>query len=160
MPSHFHLAQVNIARMVAPLDSPEMAGFVAQLQAVNRLADQSPGFVWRLATPAGDATAVRAYDDPRILFNLSVWESVEALKDFTYGSSHLAVFRERAKWFEAPKQAHLALWWIAAGHLPTVEEAVARLQHRRAHGDTPEAFSFTRLYPQPAEQPLNPDRGN
>src|SRR5579862_4357976 len=117
-----HLAQVNVARMLAPLDSPVMAGFVAQLPVVNAAADRSPGFVWRLSTPEGDATAVRAYDDPHMLFNLSVWESVESLKEFTYNQGHLAVFRDRAQWFERPAQAHMAMWWIPAGHLPSVEE--------------------------------------
>ena len=143
--------------MRAPLDSPLMAEFAAQLSAVNRLADESPGFVWRLATAEGDATAVRAYDDPLILFNLSVWESVEALKNFTYGSSHLAVFRDRGKWFEKPAEAHLAMWWILAGKLPGVEEAVARLQFRREHGDTAAAFSFTRLFPQPEDPAADPN---
>ena len=143
----YHLAQVNVARMLAPLDSLVMAGFVAQLAAVNAAADASPGFVWRLATPEGDATAVRAYSDPLILFNLSVWESLEALKDFTYNQSHLAAFRDRAQWFERPSHAHLALWWIPAGSIPSVEEAVERLEYRRLHGDSPRAFSFAQPYP-------------
>ncbi len=146
---HYHLAQVNIARMVAPLDTPVMAGFVEQLAAVNALADRSPGFVWRLETPEGDATAVRAYDDPLILFNLSVWETVEALKQFTYAGGHREPLRDRAKWFERPSQAHLALWWIPAGHIPSVEEAVERLAFRRMHGDTPVAFSFSKPHPAP-----------
>src|SRR5260221_4241550 len=130
---HYHLAQVNVARMLAPLDSPLMAEFVAQTPAVNALADRSPGFVWRLETAEGDATAIRAYDDPQILFNLSVWESVQALKDFTYATSHLGPLRNRAHWFEQATQPHLALWWIPAGHIPSVEEAVDRLEFRRAH---------------------------
>jgi len=159
MPCFYHLAQVNIARMIAPLDSPTMAGFVAQLAPVNALADQSPGFVWRLQTPDGDATAVQAYDDPFIIVNLSVWESVEALKEFVYRSGHLAPLRDRLKWFEKPTQAHLAMWWIPAGHIPSVEEARDRLEFRRAHGDTPVAFSFAALYPRPEEpagEPIAP----
>src|SRR5213594_3529563 len=108
---HYHLAQVNIARMLAPLDSPAMAGFVAQLPIVNAIADRSMGFVWRLETAEGDATAVRASDDPLILFNLSVWGSVEALKEFTYLSGHAGPLRSRAHWFVRPMDAHLALWW-------------------------------------------------
>lgn len=115
--SRYHLAQVNIARMLKPLDSPVMAGFVSQLPVLNALADGSPGFVWRLAGPEGDATAVRAYNDPLILFNLSVWESLEALKAFTYNSGHLAAFRARAQWFERPTRAHMALWWVPVGPL-------------------------------------------
>jgi hypothetical protein len=153
---HYHLAQVNIARMLAPLDSPVMAEFVAQLPAVNALADGSPGFVWRLETAEGDATAIRAYDDPRILFNLSVWESIQALKDFTYASGHLGPLRNRGQWFEQPTQAHFALWWIPAGHIPSVEEAVDRLEFRRAHGDTAVSFSFAGPYPAPDEPTAAP----
>jgi len=153
---HFHLAQVSIARMRAPLVSPAMAEFAAQLPAVNAAADRSPGFVWRLATPDGDAAAVRAYDDPLILFNLSVWESVEALKAFTYNGGHLAAFRDRASWFERPAEAPLALWWIPAGHLPGVEEAVERLAFRREHGDTAVAFPLARPSPNPEEPSADP----
>jgi hypothetical protein len=148
-PPHYHLAQVNVAHMIAPLSSPAMSDFVAQIPAVNALADASPGFVWRLATAGGDATGVRAYDDDRVLFNLSVWDSIEALKDFTYKTGHLEPFRDRAKWFERSTQPHLALWWIPAGHIPSVEEAVERLEFRRVHGDTPAAFSFARPFPMP-----------
>lgn len=155
-PSHYHLAQVNIARMRAPLESPLMAEFAAQLPAVNAVADQSPGFVWRLATAEGDATAVRAYDDPFILFNLSVWESIEALKEFTYNGGHMSAFRDRARWFERPSEAHLALWWIPAGHLPSVAEAVARLAFRRERGDTAVAFPLARPQPKPEEPSAEP----
>ncbi len=154
--SRYHLAQVNIARMLKPLDSPVMAGFVSQLPVLNALADGSPGFVWRLAGPEGDATAVRAYHDPLILFNLSVWESLEALKAFTYNSGHLAAFRARAQWFERPTRAHMALWWVPVGHLPGVEEAAERLEYRREHGDTPVAFSFVRPFPKPEEPSADP----
>ena len=157
MPAHYHLAQVNIARMLAPIDSPIMAGFVSQLPIVNALADRSPGFVWRLQTPEGDATAVQAYDDPLIIVNLSVWESVEVLRDFAYKSGHTGPLRDRLKWFEKPKEAHLALWWVPAGHIPTVEEARDRLAFRRANGDTPVAFSFAKQYPaheEPAGDPV------
>src|SRR5262249_43693540 len=149
--THYHLAQVNVARMIAPLDSPVMAGFVAQLPVINALADHSPGFVWRLQTPEGDATAIQAFEDPLILVNLSVWESVEALRNFAYKSAHAGPLRDRLQWFEKPKEAHLALWWIPAGHIPSVEEARDRLALRRAHGDTPAAFSFKHPYPPPEE---------
>lgn len=148
----YHLAQVNIGRIVAPIDSPEMAGFVSQLQTINALADSSPGFVWRLQTEAGDATAILPYDDPRININMSVWESVEALKDFVYKSAHIGPLRDRLKWFEKPVEAYLAMWWIPAGHIPTVEEAKERLQIRRTRGDTADAFSFANPYPPPEDQ--------
>ena len=157
--SHYHLAQVNIARMIAPIDSPVMKGFVDQLPVVNALADRSPGFVWRLQTEAGDATAVQAYDDPLIIVNLSVWDSIEALRNFAYKSAHAGPLRDRLQWFEKPKEAHLALWWIPAGHIPSVEEARDRLVFRRTHGDTPVAFSFAKQYPAPeapAGDPVQP----
>lgn len=144
---YYHLAQINIGRMRGPLDSPVMATFVAQLPAVNALADESKGFVWRL----NEATDERPYDDPLVLINMSVWESIEALKAFTYRSGHLGSLRDRATWFERPQEAHLALWWIPAGHIPTSEEAVDRLAFRRKYGDTAVAFSFANPHPPPEE---------
>ena len=142
---HYHLAQVNVARMLAPLDSPQLAPFVARLDAVNAEADRAPGFVWRLL----DASSVRTEGDALLLFNLSVWESVEALKQYTYSAGHAQVFRSRGEWFETPSQAHLAMWWIPAGHIPSIDEARERLDYRRAHGDTDAAFSFSRPHPAP-----------
>src|SRR4051812_39959860 len=144
MPRYYHLAQVNIARMRAPIDSELLAGFVALLPSINAAADVSPGFVWRLQSEAGDATAVRAYDDPLVLFNLSVWESVEALRNYSYKGSHVAVFRNRSEWFERPAGPVVALWWIPAGHLPGVAEGVQRLEYQQTHGETPAAFSLSR----------------
>lgn len=149
--AHYHLAQINIARMVAPLDSPLMEGFVSQLAAINAVADASPGFVWRLQTPDGDATSVQAFEDPRILVNMSVWESVEMLKQYVYRSAHIGPLRDRLQWFEKPAGAHLAMWWIPAGHIPSVAEARERLEFRQAAGDTPAAFSFGKLFPAPDE---------
>lgn len=147
MSGKFHLAQVNIARMLAPLDDPLLAGFVARLEDINALADSSPGFVWRFATASGDATALRPYDDDRILFNLSVWESPEQLRDFTYRSVHVEVMRQRKSWFERFDGMYYALWWVAAGHVPSIEEAKERLEYLRVHGASAHAFSFTNLYP-------------
>jgi len=148
-PNRYHLAQVNIGRILGPIDSEIMAGFVAQLDSINALADQTPGFVWRLQSESGNATSFLPYDDPSILINMSVWESVEALKSFVYQSAHVGVLRDRLKWFEKPSQQHMVMWWIPAGHIPTIQEAVARLEFRRAWGDGPMAFSFTKPYPQP-----------
>jgi len=150
--NHYHLAQINVGRMIAPLDSPVLADFVAQLDHVNALADASPGFVWRLK----DATSVQAFADPQILVNMSVWESAEQLREYAYRSGHREPLRDRLKWFERPKEAHLALWWIPAGHIPTVEEARDRLEFRRAHGDTPVSFSFAKPFPQPDEPTVDP----
>jgi hypothetical protein len=148
-PSTCHLAQLNIARMLAPLDSPVMADFVAQLDEINALAERSPGFVWRLVGAGNDATSLRPFPDGFIIVNLSVWESVEALKDYAYRSDHARVFKDRRKWFEKMGQAYLALWWVRVGHTPTVEEAKARLMHLREHGETPHAFTFKRIFEYP-----------
>lgn len=148
--SGYHLAQVNVAHMLAPLDSLVMAGFVAQLDNVNELADRSPGFVWRLKTEEGNATSVQAFDDSAVLVNLSVWESIEPLRTFTYRSGPAGPLRQRAEWFAKPKKPHFALWWIPAGHIPTVQEARERLELRRIQGDTRAAFSFTNSFPYPA----------
>ncbi|HKI99422.1 MAG TPA: DUF3291 domain-containing protein [bacterium] len=145
----WHLAQVNIALMRAPLDDPLMQRFVDQLDFINALADRSPGFVWRLQTEEGDATAVRAYDDERILFNLSLWESIGALHDYVYRSAHLEVLKDRKLWFEVMQDRHMALWWVPAGHVPGVEEARDRLEHLQHHGPTAEAFTFQRRFAPP-----------
>ena len=147
--SRYHLAQVNVARMRAPLDHVLMTDFVAQLDRINGLADATPGFVWRLQTTEGNATAIRAYDDPLILFNLSVWESLEALQGFVYRSEHVGVMQDRQRWFERFDGPYYALWWVPAGHIPTVEEAKARLEHLRRHGESATAFSFLRRFPSP-----------
>jgi hypothetical protein len=142
----FHLAQVNIGRARGAMDQWVMAGFVAQLVAINALADESPGFVWRLQTEDGDATAVRPYADDRILINLSVWVDLPALRAFVFRSAHTDVMRHRREWFERFPDVYLALWWVPAGHRPSVEEAVARLAHLQAHGPSGHAFSFRESY--------------
>jgi heme-degrading monooxygenase HmoA len=142
----YHLAQVNIARMRAPLTDPVMAEFVARLDEINALADDSPGFVWRLQTAEGNATYLRPYEDERILFNLSVWESIEQLKEYVYRNAHHEVMRQRRQWFEKFDGMYAALWWIDAGHLPTVEEAKRRLEYLQQHGDTAHAFTFKRIF--------------
>ena len=142
-----HLAQVNLATLRAPLDAPELAGFVAQLEPINALADASPGFVWRLQTEDGDATAIRPFEDERILVNLSVWASLEALREFVYASRHLAVMRHRRQWFARMADPYLALWWVPAGTIPTVAEARDRLELLRRHGPTADAFSFRAPFP-------------
>ena len=142
----FHIAQVNVARMKFPLDSPEMAGFTGRLEEINALADGSPGFVWRLQSDEGDATYIRPFEDDRILVNLSVWESVEALKDYVYRTAHAELLRSRRSWFEHFDGAYVALWWVPAGHVPDVEEAKQRLAHLDEHGPTPFAFTFKTLH--------------
>jgi hypothetical protein len=144
----YHLAQINIALPRAPLGSPLLAEFMAALDPINALADASPGFVWRLQTEDGNATAVRAFDDERLIVNMSVWESLEVLADFVYRSDHTGVMRRRRQWFE-PMRLYVALWWVPAGHVPTVAEAEERLRHLEAHGPTPFAFTFRQPFPPP-----------
>ena len=142
----FHLAQVNIARMLAALDDPIMAGFVARLDEINALADGSPGFVWRFQTPQGNATALRPYGDDRVLFNLSVWETQDHLRQYVYRSAHAQLIGQRKDWFSKFDDRYMALWWVPAGHSPSVEEAKQRLDHLRQHGETVDAFSFKKSF--------------
>ncbi len=142
-----HLAELNIARSVAPIDHPVMADFVADLDRVNTLGDASPGFVWRLKDESGGATSIRAFDDPLIIVNLTVWESVEALRAYAYQSAHVEVFRRRREWFVPLDGPSLVLWWVPAGHLPDVIEARQRLEHLAAHGPTSAAFTFKAAFP-------------
>jgi len=149
----WHLAQLNIGRVRAPMTDPLMAGFVAELEPVNALADSAPGFVWRLQTEAGDATALRPYNDDTILINMSVWETIDTLKAFVYRTHHADVMRQREKWFERLDTYFIALWWVPAGTIPTVSEAKLRLDHLRQHGESSYAFSFKKLFPPPTELP-------
>src|SRR5262249_15562365 len=128
------------------LDSPALRGFVEGLEPINALADRSPGFVWRLQTEAGDATAIRPYEDDLVMVNLSVWESLQALWDFVYSSQQLDLMRRRRAWVERG-EPYLALWWIPAGTVPTVDEAKARLDRLRHDGPGPSAFTFRTPWP-------------
>ena len=150
----YQLAQVNIARLLAPVDSDQLADFVARLDPVNASADVAPGFVWRLQTEAGNATAVQAFawdvhDSAGVIVNMSVWQTVEDLAEWVYGPMHREVLRRRGAWFERVGEATTALWWVPSGHLPSTDEAEARVRHLRAHGPTPEAFTFRQRYPMP-----------
>lgn len=147
----YHLAQVNIGRVLEPLTSPRLKDFVDQLDEVNARADAAPGFVWRLQTEDNNATAIRVFDDDELIINMSVWESVEALADYVYRDhGHLAVLRRRREWF-TPTDTVTALWWVHAGHRPTVAEAEDRVRHLRKHGSTPYAFSFRTPFPAPGQ---------
>ena len=135
---------------MAPLDDPLIADFVAAVDRVNQLGDCSPGFVWRHETEDGNSTSIRVRGDPLIIINFTVWEDAESLFEFTYRSDHAEVYRRRREWFEAPDEAHLVLWWIPAGHEPTVDEGEERLDYLRAHGPTAYAFTFKQRFPRPA----------
>lgn len=149
----WHLAQLNVGRLRAPVESPEIEGFRAQLDPINALADADPGLVWRLQTEAGNATDIRPTEDGLFLVNLSVWRSIEALRAFTYTTAHVAVLRQRRSWFEQLAAAHLVLWWVPVGHIPTVEEALDRLERLRRDGPTPAAFTFRTPFAPEAERP-------
>lgn len=149
--NRWHIAQLNVGRAVAPPGSPELADFMAALDRINALAESSPGFVWRLQSASGNATDILVSEDPRSLINMSVWDSVESLFAFVYRSGHTAVMQRRREWFEKPVEAHQVLWWIPAGHIPTTEEALERLEHLRREGPTERAFTFGRRFPAPDE---------
>jgi hypothetical protein len=147
----FHLAQVNVARLLAPIDSPQLHGFVSRLDEINALAEAAPGFVWRLKDDvSNNATAVPIYEDTTIIVNMSVWVSIEALRAFTYSGPHLEVFKQRRDWFAHLRDAVTAMWWVPAGHVPDVAEARSRLDHLRAHGPSAFAFPFGAPFPPPA----------
>jgi hypothetical protein len=137
-----YLAQVNISRMLAPIDSPLMEGFVSNLDRINALAEASEGFIWRLRDETNNATSIRIFDDDFLIVNMSVWKNMEALYQFVYRSNHLEMIRQRREWFEKMPEMHLALWFVPAGHLPTVAEATERLTYLRNNGETPFAFTL------------------
>lgn len=138
----FHIAHMNIARARADLDSDIMSGFVARIDEINALADHSPGFVWRLQGEAGDAEILRVFGDPLLVANVTLWENIEALRQFTYKTVHAELLRNRDAWFAKPEQSSMVLWWVPRGAIPTVEEARDRLQLLREQGPSPQAFTF------------------
>ncbi|WP_131738334.1 DUF3291 domain-containing protein [Actinomadura roseirufa] len=145
-PASFHLAQFNVATLRLPLDDPGMVDFVALLDPMNALADGAPGFVWRLVEEGRpDATGMRPAGAD-VIINFSVWESRESLWDFVYRSGHLETMRRRREWFHRHADAHLVLWWIPAGHVPSVGEAMERLALLRSMGPSPRAFTFGSAY--------------
>lgn len=142
----FHLAQLNVGAMLAPLDSPVMADFVNNLDKINALAEASPGFIWRLKDDANNATSIQMFDDERIIVNMSVWETLEQLYQFAYKSMHTEFLKRRKEWFEKMGEMYYVLWYVPAGTAPGVMEARQRLEHLRAHGETPYAFSFSKRF--------------
>jgi hypothetical protein len=147
--SGYQVAQLNIGIIKGPMDSPVMAGFAASLQRINALADRSPGFIWRLQTEAGDATSIRPFEQENLLLNMLVWRDVESLNAYVYGSAHVDIMRRRREWFERMKEAFLVLWWVPAGHRPSIPEAIAKLELLRAQGSSAEAFTFRQAFPAP-----------
>jgi hypothetical protein len=151
--SAYELAQLNIGIIRGSMDSPVMAEFAANLERVNALADAAPGFVWRLQTEAGDATAIRPFDDENMLVNMSVWRDAEGLRQFVYHSGHMQIMRRRREWFERMSDSYLVLWWVPRGHRPDVAEAIGRLEALRRKGPHPQAFTFGQLFPAPDAPP-------
>jgi hypothetical protein len=157
-PTTWHLAQLNVARALEPLDVAArglLADFYAQLDAINRLAEAASGFVWRLVGDGGNATDIRVGGDAYLLVNMSVWTSRESLFDFVYRTAHAKVMARRREWFEKPIVAHQVLFWIPAGHVPTLDEAMARLELLRVKGPSPDAFTFKTSFG-PPDAPVGP----
>jgi hypothetical protein len=136
------LAQLNIALAKYPLDAPEIKEFVDNLELVNGIAESSEGFVWRLKDESGDATNIQAFEDPNMIVNMSVWDSVDSLKNFMFRTHHRDFMRRKGDWFHRLPEDTYVLWWTEEGHIPTLEEAIERLEHLRETGDTPYAFTF------------------
>lgn len=146
--SLYELAQLNIATLKAPLDSPLLADFVANLDRINALAEAAPGFVWRLQTDEGDATALRPFSE-NVIVNMSVWQDIASLQAYTYQSAHVEILRRRKEWFESTPAATMVLWWVAQGHQPSLTEAATKLEHLRQHGPTAVSFTFRQSFPAP-----------
>lgn len=153
--SNYELAQLNVALMKEPLESPSMTDFVANLERINALAEASPGFVWRLQTDEGDATAVRPMGEDTLV-NISVWTDAESLNRYVYESAHVEILRRRREWFERMREAHVVLWWVPRGHRPSPSEAIERLELLRSQGPTKDAFTLRKVFlPPDAPQPYS-----
>ena len=149
----YQLAQLNIATMKYSLDDPEMKGFVDNLDYINSLADNSPGFVWRLQDEEGDATSQRPLGESTLV-NLSVWKDVESLNQYVYKTAHVEIMKRRKEWFDRMKEAHYVLWWVPKNHHPDIHEAVAKLKLFQSSGPTPDAFNFRQAFASPDAAPL------
>ncbi|MCI4671724.1 MAG: DUF3291 domain-containing protein [Bacteroidia bacterium] len=139
--ANYHLAQLNIAELLYPIDSPQLGEFVANIDRINQIAESDPGFVWRLLEDTD-----QFFDPDMYLVNMSVWRSVEALKAFTYKSSHVDIMRKRKSWFKHMKSNHMVMWWIPAGHIPSLEEAKAKLEYLDKNGPSGDAFTFREIF--------------
>lgn len=155
MCSEYELAQVNIGRLRAPIDHPMIKDFADNLDAVNAIAETSPGFVWRLTGEGNNATDQAPYEDPRIAINMSIWTDIASLGAFVYRGDHVKIMRRRREWFEH-MEVFMALWWVPAGHRPTIDEAKERLALLEALGPTAQAFTFRTPFPAPDAAPVAP----
>ncbi|WP_273567538.1 DUF3291 domain-containing protein [Maribacter halichondriae] len=138
----YYFAQINIARMLTPIDDPIMADFVNNLDRINTLAERSPGFVWRLKDENDNAASINVFNDNFMIINMSVWKDKKSLFDFTYSLDHVEIFKRRKEWFEKMTDMHMALWYVRNGYDPTPQDAKARLNYLNQYGETPYAFSF------------------
>lgn len=154
----YNLAQLNLAHLSAPLDSPVLTDFVANLDRINLLAEQSPGFVWRLQTEEGDATSLRHFGED-VIVNLTVWRDTQSLHDYVYRSAHVEIMRRRKEWFQKMTEAYMVLWWVPEGHLPSLEEAGEKLARLRKYGPTAQAFTFKNAFSAPDSEALKPLAG-
>jgi hypothetical protein len=141
-----HLAQVNVARLRAPVDDPAMREFAAGIASIHRLAAASPGFVWQLRTDGSHGICVQPGEGGPVFVNLTVWRDYDALHAFTYLGPHAGFLKRKSRWFAATPQPSTALWWVPAGDVPAVDDALRRLRHLRTYGPTPRAFSLRRRF--------------
>ncbi|MEQ9437561.1 MAG: DUF3291 domain-containing protein [Cyclobacteriaceae bacterium] len=146
----YHLAEINIGKLRYPIDHPQIAEFAENLDRINEIAEKSPGFVWRLQDESGNATEFHPFGDPLIIVNMSVWEGIEELKQYAFQTEHVQFMRKRQEWFEKHVGAYLVMWWVPTGHRPTIDEAKKRLSLLQAQGDTPEAFTFKKIFDPPS----------
>lgn len=153
MRNKYHLAQLNIAKMIAPISSPIMADFVANLDRINHIAEKHEGFIWRLTGDSNNAVAIRVFEDDSMIVNMSVWTSLDSLFKFTYASEHVEIFKRKKEWFSKMTEMHMVFWYVPDGHMPTANEAKERLKFLKTNGETPYAFTFKSKYT--VEEALN-----
>jgi hypothetical protein len=146
MTLQYHLAQVNIGKILAPMDSPQMSEFKNNLDPINALAEASEGFIWRLKDENNNATSIKVFEDDFMIINMSVWKDIDSLYKYVYESAHMEYLKNRKAWFERLTEKYMALWWIPEGHIPTTSEAIERINHIRQHGDTAFAFGFKKRF--------------
>ncbi|MFZ0267104.1 DUF3291 domain-containing protein [Caulobacter sp.] len=155
MSAKYELAQVNIGRLRAPVDHPMIKDFFDNLDPINALAESSPGFVWRLKGEGNNAADLQPFEDPLVAINMSVWTDIPSLGAFVYRSGHIQFMRRRREWFEH-MDLYMVLWWVPAGHRPTIEEAKSKLALLEANGPTPDAFTFKVPFPAPDQANVEP----
>ena len=142
----YHLAQVNIGKILAPMDSPQMSEFKNNLDRINALAEASEGFIWRLKDDNNNATSIKVFEDDFMLINMSVWKDIDVLYKYVYESAHMEYLKNRKAWFEKLADKYMALWWIPESHIPTPLEAIERINHIRQFGETAFAFGFKKRF--------------